>query len=520
MLAKTGFPEYLESVAIGPSSDFMKKETDLCEVANQFPTEVNLTYLWKGVNTGKDQLKYTRTFTKNLLLDAPEMSEEFLNYYVKKIDLLPPEVKSTIYYEVDNAFTKASNHNAPVVTDTRNFTDVPIHEDTDFVDKLSELLKSCVGSCNYFNSQSDKVASILDFSRHNSIHSSVPHDKDLDCAPPTGMGLSVFNKTPREIQDTISRACTSAKLLMDAAKAQFTDPATAKKLEKMAKQGTSADNEGVHYIGATSPSLIQSIFKIRTRALGKVRTKMGDCFRLTDFLTRFNPFDTSMNLSQASERYFALRLMSANGARTFSINSTGQARFPNTNNVTAAQALATIPDQRQDDSRFSTISGAPAQVAAGDAVPMPILQNTPRSNKSTWHFFTAYSIKSVDKGVDSNSGVRRGNRNNYLEENDMALGVALKRHIEGLLNRILKVGDVLQFTINQGNQTTVKTLRYADTNDNAFGIDQFATNKSSYDSLVREQDSLNRISNTYTVAYVEYKKCLAWNSNLPGTAGV
>lgn len=522
MLARTGFPEYLESVAIGPSPEFLKTETDLCELANQFPTETNLTYLWKDVKYSSDQIPPTRTFIKNLLLDAPEISTEFLQYYLKKIDLLPTETRSIIYYETDRAFTKASNITPINVSSTRNFSDVRIDEDIDFIEKLADLLKSCVGPCNYFNSNSDKVGSLLDFSRYNTIHSAVPYDTDLNAAPPTGIGLNVYNKVPRDIQNTIAKACTSAKLLMDAAKAQFVDPTTAKKLEAYAKQGIAADANGVYYIGSTTPSALQKLFLIRTRALGRIRRRMGDCFRLFDFNHRYNAFDPSMNLASASERYFSLRLLSANGPRTFALNAVGQARYPNTFNQTAVEALGNIPNRFNDDVRISTISGSPTPAAQGKSVPITLPSHQFKTTKNTWKFFTVYSNDPVldpYAKYDYNTRHRIGAGNRYLEEGDMALGTSIKRVIEGALNRTIKLGDYIQFTIYTPRETVIKTLRYCDVNgsDNPFGVDQFTSNVSTYKTLESE-DYVNFIGNTYEVAYAGFRECLVWNNSLPGAS--
>ena len=65
MIVKTGFPEYIESIAIGDNSDFLRENTDLCGLVEDFPVEMNLAYLWKKIATDPDTLAASREFMKN-----------------------------------------------------------------------------------------------------------------------------------------------------------------------------------------------------------------------------------------------------------------------------------------------------------------------------------------------------------------------------------------------------------------------------------------------------------------------
>ena len=146
---------------------------------------------------------------------------------------------------------------------------------------------------------SDKIGVVADFSRMNTHHTSVPNDKNLDAPPPTGLGLDIFNKIPDLFQEHYTRACVNAKLLSDAAKAQFTDPDTAAQLEKMAKEGTASDLKGSAYIGSTTPSLYQDITSMHSKIVAKNRRRLGDCFRTMDYMKRYNAFNSAMNLAEA-----------------------------------------------------------------------------------------------------------------------------------------------------------------------------------------------------------------------------
>jgi hypothetical protein len=373
MLTRTGFPEYLESIAIGPGPEFLIEQTDLCEIAAEFPHEVNAAYLWKKIATSVTPLEELREFAKHFLLDGPDFSEEFILHYAKKVDMLPPDLKQQILYEIDEALEKASkiipkNTYDPVVEDIqkRNFNKQSrLADDPSFTDKLSSMMDSCKSSCNYFAPVTDKTGSIFDFSRMNSLNASMSHDTELNAPPPTGLGLNIMNKIPRGIQDTMMQAYTSAKLLMDAAKEQLTSPGTTAKLREFAKQGVSADRKGVPFIGSTGSSLFQDALGLNSNLMTKVKRKMGDCFRIADFMNRYNAFDEDMNLAVARKKVFKIQIPDASlggEKRTWSGTAQGvssgdaQGSDPFNNNVTPQFALKpqTTGEARNYDDAVST----------------------------------------------------------------------------------------------------------------------------------------------------------------------
>ena len=386
MLTRTGFPEFLESIAIGPGPEFLRTQTDYCDAADEFPTEINATYLWKKINVSVDPLTELREFTKHFLVDAPDFSEEFILHFVKKVNMLPPDLKDQILYEVEDALDKAAKivpkgTYDPTKDDIakRNFDRArAVNDDPSLLDKLSNMMDSCKSSCNYFSPVTDKVGSIFDFSRMNSLNSSMPHDTELNAPPPTGLGLNIMNKIPRGIQDTMMQAYTSAKLLMDAAKEQLTSPGTTAKLREFAKQGVSADRKGVPFIGSTGSSLFQDALGLNSSLMTKVKRNMGDCFRIADFMNRYNAFDEDMNLAVARKKVFKIQIPDASlggEKRTWSGTaqgvSTGDAEGsdPYSNNTTPQFALKpqTTGEARNYDDAVSTRIPCPGDTPIGQS---------------------------------------------------------------------------------------------------------------------------------------------------------
>jgi hypothetical protein len=397
MLTRTGFPEYLESITIGPNPEFLKTQTDLCDVAIDYPQEVNVMYLWKKIATSADPLTELRDFVKHFLLDGPDFSEEFILHFVKKFNTLPPDLKNQMLFEIDDAFSKKRQGTLPRTYDAvnDNFREISekiskeissrkfnksraVNDDPNFLDKLSGMMDSCKSSCNYFAPVTDKLGAIFDFSRMNSINASMPHDADLNAPPPTGIGLNIMNKIPRGIQDTIMEAYTSAKLLVDAAKEQLTSPGTTKALREFSKQGVSAERKGVPFIGSTGSSLFQDALGLNSSLMTKVKRNLGDCFRIADFLNRYNAFDEDMNLAVSRKKVFKMQIPDASlggakrawsGTAQGVSSGDGAGSEPWNNNITPQYAIKpqTTGDARNYDDAQKATPKCPEDTPVGQA---------------------------------------------------------------------------------------------------------------------------------------------------------
>lgn len=426
MIAKTGFPEYLESIAIGHNANFLKNNTDLCHVVNQFETEVNLTYMWKQVERSKDTLTATRNFVKNFMLDATDLDTEFLLHYTKKIDNLNPQIRDQVKFETREALKKAStttNHTTTSVSATpvtttasslgaattssvpgRNFDRTkPIHEDSNFLSKLADLMDACDSPCDYFAPVTDKIGSLVDYSRHNSLGNAMAGDLDNNTPPPMGIGLNVLNKIPSVLQATIAKAFTSAKIAIDTAMTSLTNPKGDNDFSKMAAAGKTPDQQGLNYIGATNSSMFHEIMSMNTNMRAKIKGQMQDCYRTAEFATRYNPFNPDMNMAMAQERYFDVRLKSATGERPYTVSACGQAKQVYQNNQTARIALK--PTTSREAMMHDDMVVAPRPKPRANTPP-PTLQGTSTSRDATGnrHFNTNDACAAIVKAAKHNIG--------------------------------------------------------------------------------------------------------------------
>lgn len=424
MIAKTGFPEYLESITIGPNANFLKTNTDLCHVVNQFETEVNLTYMWKHVERDRDTLAATRQFVKNFMLDAPDLDTEFLLHYTKKINNLNPAIRDAVKYETREVLKKASTMTPPMTGTTvtgsasgRNFDPTkPIHEDNNFINKLADLMDSCDAPCDYFAPVTDKIGSLIDYSRYNSLGNAAVGDLEGHTPPPIGIGLNVLNKIPSLLQDAIATAFTSAKIAIDAAMTSLTNPTGKINFTQLAANGVTPDQQGLTFTGSTNSSMFHDINSMHTNMRTKIKGLMQDCYRSAEFETRYNPFNPAMNMAVAQEKYFDVMLKSATGERPYTIGASGQAKHVYQNNQTTMDALNPVTSKEAMQHDDSVTAPAPKLRTPATA---PSLKGTPTSRDSTGNktydtndaseAIRKTALKNIGKDTSSVPGTDGGN---------------------------------------------------------------------------------------------------------------
>lgn len=312
MIVKTGFPEYIEAITIGDSSDFLRDNTNLCELLVDFPTEINLAYLWKKIATDSDTLAASREFMKNFLLDAPSLTTEHLIFYRNKINQLPTDVKDTLKKEVENTFNKIGNRPSNPTNERKFNRAQSLDNDKDFLQKISDLMRQCESACNYFKNLSHRVGSLYDYSAVNTIHNSAPQDTDINSPPPTGLSLEKFNKLPSALVNATAEAYTSMKAFMDKARSSMHNFVSNYNLEKLGKKAVGADEKGAIYIGATSPSIFQSTMEAYSNGVANNRMMLGDCFRIVDYMSRYNPFNPDMNIAKPIDKDIGIKILEVN----------------------------------------------------------------------------------------------------------------------------------------------------------------------------------------------------------------
>jgi hypothetical protein len=434
MIVKTGFPEYIESIAIGDNPDFLKDNTDLCQIAEDFSTEINLAYLWKKIATDPDTLAASRDFMKNFLLDAPALTTEHLIFYRKKIDQLPNNIKQTLKREVESTFEKAENLSERVKdpNSKRNFTrSSSIDKDKDFLQKISDLMNQCESACNYFKNLSQRVGSIYDYSAANSIYNSPPQDTDINSPPPTGLSLEKVNKIPSALIDSTTEAYTSMKTFMDKAKSAMHNFVSNYNLEKLGKKAFAPDDKGAVYIGATSPSLFQSTMEAYSKGVSNNRMMLGDCFRVVDYMSRYNPFNPEMNIAKPIDKDIGIKtLYAVNGQyeeRVSKVKVNGVASY---NHTGRSYGLADTPSttiKLHDEMKKKKTSKTHAQTQEEIREALdkylegsPLITNFENLSPETRAQMASYGIVTGSKEEWSNFFMRLGNVESGFNERNVS----------------------------------------------------------------------------------------------------
>jgi hypothetical protein len=350
MIARTGFPEYIESIAIGPDINFLKNNTSLCDVAEEFPIELQLAYKWRSVTSSLSILPELRNYVKYLTANGTELDTETLIYFRDKLDRLPSRFKYKVLEELENAFNKAPTL-VPITTPVNDFSNDQIDEDRSFLGKLADLLKNCNSPCNYFRAYGDTIGTVFDISRNNNTNTE-PSSVDKSRPPATHVGMNIFNKMHTVIRDSYAQMCARAGAVWDEIK-------TSK--PSIVKSDTSA---------------YTSVTNVYSDALSKVKRRTQDCFRLYDYNNRYNAYNAEMNLGFARSKYFniATRLGSLNEQTiTYSVDPDGNLKDSHIPVTTASNALnPKAYNLKSDDSYIifkstsTSVSGVSALVGSNE----------------------------------------------------------------------------------------------------------------------------------------------------------
>jgi hypothetical protein len=200
----------------------------------------------------------------------------------------------------------------------RNFQGISLDNDNNFLSRLAALMRECESACNYFKNLSHRVGSIYDFSLVNSIHNSPVQDKNFDTPPPTPLSLEKLNKLPPSLLDSHAEAYLSVKAFLDKSRERLHNWVSTHNLESLAKKGENSDESGAVHLGATSPSTFRSTMEAYSNSVANSRAMLGDCFRIVDYMSRYNPFNPQMNVAMPINKTISIKTLS--GYKAVNVN--------------------------------------------------------------------------------------------------------------------------------------------------------------------------------------------------------
>ena len=444
MIANTGFPEYIESIAIGPNRDFLKTNTSLCDIAEDFEIELELAYKWKNVTTSYLVLPELREYVKYLTINGPELDTESLVYFSDKINKVPSRYKYKVLDELEEAFNGGNKLN-------------PITADKDFLSKLADLLKNCDSPCNYFRAYGDSIGTIFDISRNNNTNTE-PSSVDESRPPATHVGMNIFNKMHTAIRDSYAEMCARAGAVWDDIKSDK---------PSIVRSDTDA---------------YTSITNIYSDTLSKVKRRTQDCFRLYDYNNRYNAYNPDMNLGVARNKYFDIVLQVGNLHTTkkkYRISVSGDTDTQNEPVTTAVNALGFKNLNKKHDDRVFNINPETDRRKIG---------------KGAIRFTTygEYDKNPGESGGDTNTNAKKGKADidltaSYSDGNKGNIQlVALSdtaREALGIARE--DVGQVFTLSDSRGTTATYMYVDYSPQSD--FNIDLYDSRSGSMKESIRTE---------------------------------
>jgi hypothetical protein len=509
MLYENNFPEFLQSICIGPSPEFLQKNTTNCEFLSAFPQEVELMYDWKAVKKSSDPLNALRTFVKKFTVYGPDLDVQTLKFFVRKCNNYPRYYGDLVKDELDDAFEQAKkikvyddyDPNSIFITKRR-----PINLDIPFLNKIASMLRTCKKPCNYFKPLSDSLGTLTDFQRGLSTSASMLGDVLSDALhAPLNIATHVYNKYNPVFRTEFTKLKVASENVVKLGIMPFFSESDRQTMKKIAREGRTID-VGHRFPLTGDTRTYHSISEIYSEAVAAQQSKLGDCFRMHDYNNRFNPYDPTMNLAYSKVKYMGIK----NGNVSSLVDATGQlapGQYATENTFRKALDVPNNPNYRRyDDSpttplydSFNGPSGASSSMVVGGAKSIKEQTNdltnseTPTNGKVYEFGFGEVKVTEYGYAKDecpdtgSEIGLGHGRKSNLL--------IPLKTIAvapEILKSGIVKSGDVLIITCtDRNNNTWVEKRHVGDTSGGGllskggnykFLIDEYIPDKTKFKS--------------------------------------
>jgi hypothetical protein len=455
-------------------------------------------YEWKSVKRSSNPMASLRKFTKNFILNAPDLDVQTINFFVRKVNVYPEYYSNTIKEEVAQCFEYVSNNKYSISNfnvDSRVINNRPMQNDSNFLDKLAKLMQGCKRPCNYFKPPSTTIGTLGDFGRALSDSASILAQAGDDLLhAPTNIGTNVMNKIKPQVRTEFFKLKILTQDLYRNGVKPFFSKEDRERVKNGVNSGTTPDSAffRMPLTGDTQSYFTTS--SVHSQIQAKIQQQLGDCYRTYTNAMRFNPYDPIMNAAYAKRKYVGVK----NGNVKSLVDILGglapaqyaaETTYKNTLDIPKAQEYRTSDDSPKApkyDTYDGPSKGAEEVITAGTADTGNLVKaakaetETPPSNGKKYEFnygevkLTKYGYM-MDECPDSGSEKGYGNSGNML--------VPLKSIAvspESLDKGMVKRGDVLIITCtDKGGNTWVERRKVADQSGNdllgkyKFLIDEF-----------------------------------------------
>jgi hypothetical protein len=504
MLYRNNFPEYLQAISIGPDPSFLAKNTTNCEFVSAFPQEIELMYDLKNAKRSSDPLNAYRSLVKKIFIYGPDLDVQTLFFFRKKYKNFPSYYTNIIDAEIGSAFEIARN-----MSNNKTYANfvtprTALDRDLAFLAKLAAMLKTCKKPCNYFGTISDSIGTLSDFQRGLSPSSNMIGDILSDALhAPMNISTAIYNKVVPQVKSEFAKMKISCESLMKNGVKPFFSDTDRSKISKIAQRGGVLD-KGNRFPLTGDTNTYHAVSKVYSDNIATMQSKLGDCFRMMDFVNRYNPYDPTMNASYAKRKFNGLR--NGNVSSLIDINgSLAPGQYATENTYKKSLDVPTGSEYlRYEDSptrkaydTYNSPSGAASSAIAGGAG----LDNVPTNGKIYNFDFGEVKLTKYgyvkDECPDTGSELGIGSSNNMIVPL-RTIAVAP----ETLKSGMVKAGDVLILTCTdkRGN-TFIERRQVGDTSGPnlltgklKFLIDEFVPDKNKFNSKIAGKTNELKIS--------------------------
>tara|TARA_R100000951_G_scaffold111396_2_gene110381 strand:- start:35545 stop:37197 length:1653 start_codon:yes stop_codon:yes gene_type:complete len=520
MIVSTSTPKLLANKQLGQSVDDLKAG-NLCETAKTFEQEIKLNIAWSAATESTNPLNGYREYTKQLIQIGPDLDPQTLVDAVERLQTLPPAIYTKLTYEVDRSLSKAHNRidrrsdNTPAGS-----TSDYMFDDNDFINNLANLLLNCTPSCNYLHPISDNIGASMIPQQMTSPNASPLWDKF--CAlvqTPINGAIVTFNRLSQNTQRNVIGLNNAVEgLFRDSLTPFFSDDRVTEE-ENTVTKGVPIDATAHGYDLVTDTYSYLQTGENHTEYLMQSQRQFSDCFRMFEYHRRYNPNDIDHNKQAATKNTLPVDVE----GETVTVDYQGKKVVPMTKgqaDTISAKLRAEEEEYPYDDlpdgagfidgSLFPTFvempegafSTPPDDVTSNssgvgddagekynDLVDDPSIPTRPATGNNVGASEVAVTSYTwdpkVDRTPDSNSTNFKGNRENLLGVNSLALSKPMVNNLRA--KGTFKPGDAVYVT--NDNQEK-KFLGYWDDTSPApyANIDFFHVNSDKY---VRDKQALD-----------------------------
>ena len=313
ILIKTTAPFIVDATALY-NTTFVGQNTNLCAISSALSADYNLQFKKSSTTQSPNPVNALREYMQEIVLQGPNLDTQTLLIHINYVKSLPPTIVDGLVLEISNDFSTAGNMRSNP-------------NDGSFLSKLANLLGDCNAPCNYFKPIGDVIGLLAAAAQMNTNSVSPMWDVGSQLLhAPLNIAGATLNKISTTAQSLVVGAAQSVKSIFNDGLVPLFKDTRALVETGLLRSGRSMSFTPHGELLATDAFPYFQTQANASTILAKARSTLMDCFRVHEFLYRYNPVDAGMNLSVASPVAFTF---STEGS-TARVDMLGKMIIPNT----------------------------------------------------------------------------------------------------------------------------------------------------------------------------------------------